>query len=96
MVRTMLPRDVAKKIVEVFSPRMTAQRFERWQRVLAQRQGGRALVLENVLDPHNAAACFRNADAFGIQDIHIIDRYNRFDENRKQPGQAVYSWSCSF
>ncbi len=30
------------------------------------------VVLENIHDPHNAAAALRNCDAFGIQMVHVI------------------------
>ncbi len=30
------------------------------------------IVLENIHDPHNAAAALRNCDSFGIQEVHII------------------------
>lgn len=30
------------------------------------------VVLENIHDPHNAAAALRNCDAFGIQEVHIV------------------------
>jgi len=35
-----------------------------------------SLIFENVVDPHNVAACLRTADIFGIQDIHVIEKFS--------------------
>lgn len=36
------------------------------------------VVLEDIFQPHNASAILRSAECFGIQDVHIIERRNRF------------------
>lgn len=35
-----------------------------------------SLIFENVVDPHNVAACLRTADIFGIQDVHVIEKFS--------------------
>jgi len=40
-------------------------------KVLENRQEG-VIVLENIADPHNAAAVWRTADAFGFQKIYLV------------------------
>lgn len=50
----------------------TANRIERLRSVIARRQSGLVVVLEDVHDPHNAAAVMRSCDAFGVQEIHLI------------------------
>ena len=52
---------------------MTPQRTERINEVLAKRQPGLTVVLENVNDPHNISAVMRTCDAVGIQDIYILN-----------------------
>ncbi len=52
---------------------MTPERTERINEVLAKRQPGLTVVLENVNDPHNIAAVMRTCDAVGIQDIYILN-----------------------
>lgn len=52
---------------------MTPERFERLTAVLNKRQTDLAIVLENVLDPHNISAVMRTCDAVGIQDIFILN-----------------------
>ncbi|MEQ1553885.1 MAG: RNA methyltransferase [Ferruginibacter sp.] len=52
---------------------MTPERTERINDVLAKRQTGLTVVLENVSDPHNISAVMRTCDAVGIQDIYILN-----------------------
>jgi tRNA (guanosine-2'-O-)-methyltransferase len=52
---------------------MTPERTERIETVLAKRQAGLTVVLENVNDPHNISAVMRTCDAVGIQDIYILN-----------------------
>lgn len=53
-------------------PMLTKERLEKFHRVATARHRGLAVVLEDVHDPHNAAAIMRTCDAFGIQDIRLI------------------------
>lgn len=52
---------------------MTPERQNRIQSVLANRQSGLTVVLENVHNPHNISAVMRTCDAVGIQDIYILN-----------------------
>lgn len=52
---------------------MTPERIERLNNVLAKRQPGLTVVLENVSDPHNISAVMRTCDAVGVQDIYILN-----------------------
>ena len=52
---------------------MTPERTERLNKVLAKRQPGITVVLENVSDPHNISAVMRTCDAIGIQDIYVLN-----------------------
>jgi len=51
---------------------MTEERQDRLQGVVSRRQADLVVVLEDVHDPHNAAAVFRSCDAFGIQDVYLV------------------------
>ncbi len=48
------------------------ERLERLKNVAAQRTNNLTLVLDRVHHEHNISAVIRSADAFGIQQIHII------------------------
>lgn len=50
---------------------LTSERTERLKTVASNRIQD-IVVLENIHDPHNAAAALRNCDAFGIQTVHVI------------------------
>jgi len=52
---------------------MTPERQEKLLGVLAKRQVGLAVVMENVDDPHNISAVMRTCDAVGIQDIYVLN-----------------------
>lgn len=50
---------------------LTEKRINRFKTVASHRLHD-LIVLENIHDPHNAAAALRNCDAFGIQEVHVI------------------------
>lgn len=50
----------------------TNRRHQRIQSVLARRQTGLTVVLEDIHDPHNASAVLRSCDAVGILDVHLV------------------------
>lgn len=58
---------------------LTPERRARFARVLAGRTRWITLVLEDVYQPHNISAVLRSCDAFGVQDVHIIERRTDFE-----------------
>lgn len=50
---------------------MSENRAEKIERVMKNRHEG-IIVLEDIHDPHNAAAVWRSADAFGFGKIYLI------------------------
>ncbi len=60
---------------------VTHARKEKINRALQRRQRYLTVVLEDIFQPHNASAVLRNCDAFGIQDVHIIENRNRYRIN---------------
>lgn len=60
---------------------MTEERIQRFQDVLTQRTRHHTVVLEDIFHEHNASACLRTCDCFGLQDVHIIESNNSFEPN---------------
>ena len=58
---------------------LTAARRRRLAEVAAMRTRRLAVVLEDVHSPHNTAAVVRSCDAFGVQDVHVIETFNPYE-----------------
>lgn len=71
-------------------PTVTQKRLETLQRVVEKRLSDVVLVLEDIHDPHNAAAILRSCDAFGIQHVYFI-----FDKTRAYNPRRVGKSSSS-
>lgn len=72
-----------KELIQHFSPLITNERWNRFQKVLGERTQYLTIVLENIYQPLNASAVLRSADCFGIQDVHVIENYNEFHPDRE-------------
>lgn len=67
----------------------TPERTEKIRAVVKRRQSG-MVIIEDVIDPHNAEAAIRSCDAFGIQTVcFIFDKAPRF--NPAKVGRASSS-----
>ncbi len=60
---------------------VTDRRWQRMQDVLDMRSRYLAAAVEDVFQPHNASAVLRSCDAFGVQDVHIVENRNRYRTN---------------
>lgn len=73
----------------------TQARIETIRRVVAQRQRGLAVVLEDIHDPHNAEAVLRTCDAIGVQDAYFVfEQEEYYDPKRvgKQSSGSANKW----
>jgi len=61
------------------------------EEVLALRTRYLALVVEDLYQPHNAAAVMRAAECFGVQDLHVISSSNRF-RSREETEAGAARW----
>ncbi len=77
----MNPRDL--KLTEHLASFISDSRKKLMERVLNNRTRSITIVLEDIYQPHNASAVIRTCDAFGIQDLHIIENRNRYTLNPK-------------
>jgi len=68
----------AERVVQALQPLLTDERRARIEACLARRTRAVIPVLEAVDDPHNVAAVLRSADAFGVQEVHLIEGPQEF------------------
>ena len=59
------------------------RRWELFQEIIQNRTRYITVVLEDLYQPHNASAVLRTSEAFGVQDVHIIENRNTFEVNRE-------------
>jgi tRNA (guanosine-2'-O-)-methyltransferase len=70
---------------------MVQERIDLINRVSSNRTNHLCLVLENLYQEHNASAILRNADAFGVQNIHVIEDENDFAANT-EISMSAHKW----
>ncbi len=71
---------------ELLRPLMTQGRFERLEKCLDRRTKWITVVLADLYHEHNMSAVVRSCEAFGIQELHVIELSNPF---RPNPGVAL-------
>lgn len=54
-----------------------------FEKIVLDRTRHVTIALENLFQPHNAAAVLRSCDCFGIQDVHIIENNNKYEPNKE-------------
>lgn len=60
---------------------MTEKRKNKMKAVLNQRLAKLTVVLDNIFDEHNISAVLRSCEAFGVQDVHVIESTEDFNVN---------------
>ena len=74
----------------VFMP--TNKRIKKVESVVAGRTHNLLPVLEHVEDTGNSNACIRSAEAFGCQDVHIIERTGAKYYKGKRTSSGATKW----
>lgn len=72
-----------EKLVKYLSNYLTANRFNLFNQLVENRTRYLTVVLEDIYQSQNASAVLRTCDCFGIQDVHVVENYNKFDVNPK-------------
>jgi tRNA (guanosine-2'-O-)-methyltransferase len=67
--------------IDCLAPFALDRRMETLRRRLEQRTRHITILTENTFHPQNASALIRTADAFGVQDIHVVETLCRFRPN---------------
>lgn len=71
----------APELLEYLFGFITEQRKQKMLQVLSRRTRYLSVVLEDIYQEHNASAVLRSCDAFGVQDVHIIENRNQYRLN---------------
>ncbi|NRA63603.1 MAG: RNA methyltransferase [Pseudobacteriovorax sp.] len=75
----------------LLSPRLTDKRREKMLDVASKRSEHIRLVLQDIHDPHNIAACMRSAEAFGVLNIDVVNTYQKFAKP-STVARGAYHW----
>jgi tRNA (guanosine-2'-O-)-methyltransferase len=68
----------AADLLEALGPHVTEARTRRMAEVFDARVGSVNVLMDAPYDPHNGSAILRTLDAFGVQDLHVIERQAPF------------------
>ena len=73
--------DQTHKLVEYLKDFVVKERRELFEDKIQNRTKYITIVLENIFQGRNISASIRSADCFGIQDVHIIENDNIFNDD---------------
>ncbi len=90
-IERLIDHHGAAAVQAALLPMLTAERIARIDAVLARRLVSVTLGVEDTYDPHNAAATIRTAEAFGLQDLHVIEPHERFSA-AKGVTRGAHKW----
>jgi tRNA (guanosine-2'-O-)-methyltransferase len=74
----LIARHGPERVCEALGPFISPDRIARVESVLDARLTSLTTVVEDVYDPHNAAAAIRTGEAIGLQDFHAVEPGKRF------------------
>ncbi len=72
-----------KEILDYLLSYATENKQELFYQVIENRTNHITVVLEDIFQPHNASAVLRSCDVYGIQNVHVIENYNKYKINPK-------------
>ena len=68
-------------LVQYIKEFIVEERRELFEEKIKQRTKHITVVLENVFQGRNISASIRSADCFGVQDVHVIENDNIFNDD---------------
>jgi tRNA (guanosine-2'-O-)-methyltransferase len=77
-----------EKVHKKLFPLLTSERAKRIQHVCRERNFDNVVVLEGIYDRGNASAVMRSAEAFGLGQIHMIEKDEKFKESQRTTAGA--------
>lgn len=64
------------ELLEYLTQFLTESRLQRLEQALSWRTRHLVVVLEDLANAHNASACLRSCEGFGLQEVHAIESRN--------------------
>lgn len=74
-----IDKEVLAELYDIITP----SKVEMFDRIADERTKHLTVVLENIHQEHNASAVLRNCDCFGIQELHVIEKDNKYKVQRE-------------
>ncbi|CAN5390841.1 RNA methyltransferase [soil metagenome] len=71
---------------------MTDKRLSKIRNVVAHRQKGITLILENIHDSHNVSAILRSAESAGIDKLYLVYNTNKFPKIGRISSGSAKKW----
>lgn len=89
-----------KIVLDKIGPMLTAERRERIDKVVVERNFSTAVVLESIYDRGNISAVMRSAEGLGFGNFHVIETQEKFKESQRVTQGAdkwveVQKWKSS-
>ena len=73
-----LNEQLLKELYDIITP----NKVEMFERIAPLRTNHLTVVLENIFQEHNASAVLRSCESFGIQELHVIEKDNKYKVQR--------------
>ena len=73
--------NLKHKLVQYLKEFVVDERRELFEEKIQQRTKHITVVLENIFQGRNISASIRSADCFGVQDVHVIENDNIFNDD---------------
>ena len=70
-----------KKLINHLNEFIVNERKELFEKKIQERTKHITIILENIYQGRNISASIRSADCFGVQDVHIIENNNLFNQD---------------
>ena len=74
-------KEKTSYLVDYLEDFIVDERRDLFQKKILERTQYITIVLENIFQARNISASIRSADCFGIQDVHIIENDNKFNDD---------------
>jgi len=81
-----------EEAIRILAKHVTSERWEKIQEVASERTRYISLILEDIYQMHNAGAVVRSCEAFGIQDIHVVEKRNKFAIRDTTVAKGAHKW----